>query len=72
MLFKNCRDAGLFAVLARQMYPTCWKFAVEGNEDATSVPYGYLLVAVKPDEDERYRLRTCVFCGELQHVYVRK
>ena len=64
--------AGQFAIFARQMYPTCWKFAVEGYEDATSVPYGYLLVDLKPDQDERCRLRTCVFPGELQHVYVRK
>ena len=61
VLFKNCRDAGQFATFARQMYPTCWKFAVEGYEDATSVPYGYLLVDLKPDQDERCRLRTCVF-----------
>jgi len=72
VLFKNCRDAGQFAIFARQMYPTCWKFAVDGYEDATSVPYGYLLVDLKPDQDERCRLRTCVFPGELQHVYVRK
>jgi len=32
------------------------------------VPYGYLLVDLKPDQDERCRLRTCVFPGELQHV----
>jgi len=54
------------------MYLTCWKFAVEGYEDATSVPYGYLLVDLKPDQDERYRLRTNVFPGEMQPVYVRK
>jgi len=41
VLFKNCRDAGQFAFFARQMCLTCWKFAAEGYEDATSVPYGY-------------------------------
>jgi len=71
-LFKNPRDAGQFAVLARQMYPNWWKFAVEGYQDAASVPYGYLLVDLKPDQDERCRLRTNVFPGELQHLYVRK
>ena len=29
VLFKNPRDAGQFAALARQMYPNTWKFAVE-------------------------------------------
>ena len=72
VLFKNRRDAGQFAIFARQMYPTCWKFAVEGYEDATNMPYGYLLVDLKPDQDEQYRLRTNVFPGEMQHVYVRK
>jgi len=43
-----------------------------GHEDAASVPYGYLLVDLKADQDERYRLRTNVFPGEMQHVYVRK
>jgi len=61
ILFKNRRDAEQFAIFARQMYPTCWKFAAEGYEDATNMPYGYLLVDLKPDQDERYRLRTNVF-----------
>jgi len=68
--FKNPRDAGRFALLARQMYPNSWKFAVEGYQDATSVPYGYLSVDLKPDQDERCRLSTNVFAGELQRVYV--
>jgi len=61
VLFENCRDAGQVAIFARQMYQTCWKFAVEGYEDATSVPYGCLLVDLTPDQDERCRLRTCFF-----------
>jgi len=72
VLFKNCRDAEQFAVFVRQMYRTCWKFAVEGYEEAMSMPYGYLLVDLKADQDERCRFRTCAFPGELQHVYVRK
>ena len=43
VLFKNPRDASQFATLARQMYPSSWKFAIEAYKDATSVPYGYLL-----------------------------
>ena len=72
VLFKNPRDAGQFAALARQMYPNTWKFAVEAYVDATSVPYGYLLVDLKPDQDERCRLRTNIFPGERQYVYVKK
>jgi len=29
VLFKNPRDATQFATLARQMYPDCWRFAIE-------------------------------------------
>ena len=57
ILFKNPRDAGQFATLARQMYPEGSTFAIEAFKDATSAPYGYLLVDMKPDTDERHRLR---------------
>jgi hypothetical protein len=72
VLFKNPRDAGQFATLARQMYPSGAQFAVEAFKDATSVPFGYLLVDLKPDTDERYRLRTNIFPGEYTHVYLKK
>jgi len=71
VLFKNPLDAGQFATFARQMYPDYWRFAVEGYKNATSAPYCYLLVDLKPDQDERCRLRTNIFPGEMQYVYVR-
>ena len=72
VLFKNPRDASQFATLARQMYPSSWKFAIEAYKDATSVPYGYLLIDLKPEQDERCRLRTNIFPGENQYVYVTR
>ena len=72
VLFKNPRDATQFATLARQMYPNTSKFAIEAYKDATSAPYGYLLIDLKPEQDERCRLRTNVFPGETQFAYVRK
>jgi len=72
VLFKNPRDATQFATLARQMYPNASKFAIEAYKDATSAPYGYLLIDLKPEQDERCRLRTNVFPGETQFAYVRK
>jgi hypothetical protein len=71
-LFKNPRDASQFGVLARQMYPSGSKFAVEAFKDATEKPYGYLLVDLKPDTDERLRLRTNIFRREQTAVYVKK
>ena len=67
-MFRNCWDTGQFAIFTKQMYPNCWKFAVEGYEDATSVPYGYLLVDLKPDQDEQCRLRTGFFLESCSNV----
>ena len=72
VLFKNPRDAGQFAILARQMYPNSSKFAIEAYADATRVPYGYILVDLKPDNNEQCRLKTNIFPGEMQYVYVKK
>jgi hypothetical protein len=54
------------------MYPNGSKSATEAFTDATEKPYGYLLVDLKPDTDEKYRLRTNVFPGEQTVVYVKK
>ena len=73
VLFKNPRDVTQFSALARQMYSTGWKFAVEAYRDATtSSSHGYLLIDLKPDTDERFRLRTNIFPGEQTFVYVKK
>ena len=72
VLFKNPRNVGQFSILARQMYPSGFKFAEEAYRDATERPFGYLFVDLKPPQDEWYRLRTNIFPGEMQYVYVRK
>jgi len=72
VLFENPSDAGQFAILARQMYPNLSKFAIEAYADATRVPYGYILIDIKPDQDEQCRLRTNIFPGEMQYVYEKK
>ena len=72
VLFKNPRDASQFASLARQMYPNKSAFALEAYKDATREPYGYLFVDLRPEQDEDLRLRTNIFPGENQYVYVPK
>jgi hypothetical protein len=73
VIFKNPRDANQVATLARQMYPGRSKFVLEAFEDATKRPYGYLLIDLKPDTDEKYRIRTNVFPDdERQYAYVPK
>ena len=72
VLFKNPRDASQISHLARQMYPSKPKYMMEAYRDATSAPYGYLFVDLKPDTPENMRLRTNIFPGEYQVVYVAK
>ena len=40
--------------------------------DATSLPFGYLVVDMSPHSEDTYRLRTHVFPGEDPIVYVPK
>ena len=72
VLFKNPRDASQINHLARQMYPRKTKYMMEAYRDATSIPYGYLLIDLKPDTEESLRLRTNIFPGEYPIVYVPK
>ena len=72
VLFKNPRDASQFANLARQMYPKRSQFAVEAYEDATREPYSYLLVDLRPEQDDDLCLRTNIFPDETHYVYVAK
>jgi len=72
VLFKNPRDASQFASLARQMYPNRSAFAVEAYKDATRRPFSYLFVDLRPEQDEDLRLRTNIFPGDTQYVYVPK
>ena len=69
VVFKNPRDASQMSHLARQMYPGRVKFVQEVFKDATSVPYGYLLVNTPED----MRLRTTIFPDDgVQYVYLPK
>ncbi|GFV88745.1 hypothetical protein TNCV_3354971 [Trichonephila clavipes] len=40
------------------MYPSQSKFLLESYDDATKVPYGYLCRELKPETNERPRIRT--------------
>jgi hypothetical protein len=73
VMFKNPRDAGQVAILARQIYPGKSHFVVEAFKDATKEPYGYLLIDLRPDTDDRYRIRTKIFPDDpRQYVYLPK
>jgi hypothetical protein len=54
------------------MYPGQSKFLVESFRDATARPFGYLLLDLKPDTDEKYRVRTGIFPDDRHYVYLPK
>ena len=72
VLFKSPRDAMQVEHLARQMFPGKTKYMREAFADATSQPFSYLLVDLKPDTPDDLRLRSKIFPGENQVVYIRK
>ena len=72
VVFKNPRDALQIATLARQMYPGKSKFLVEAYKNATEKPFGYLMLDLKPDTEEKYRIQTNIFPTDIHYVYTPK
>jgi len=68
VLFKNPRDSSQFVHLAKKLYPHNSRFEHEAYVDATKRPYGYILLDLRSDQ----RLRTNIFPGKCQIVYVPK
>ena len=70
VLFKNVRDSTQVHCLARQMFPKNSEAMMQGYKDATGKPYVYLLVDLTQSMDDRYRLRTKIFPGEIGETFV--
>src|SRR5215510_45853 len=68
VLFKNPRDASQIMFLARQIYPLKSKFMIEAYEDATSEPYSYLVVDLKPTTGDKMRRRSGIFPGDTHYA----
>ncbi len=69
VLFKNPSDRLQVANLARQLYPGQLKYFTEAYNDATRVPYGYLVVDITQQTPDELRLRTCIFPDETTVFY---
>ena len=54
VLFKNPHDKYQILLIARQMFPWRTKYFLEPFTDATSTPYGYLLVDFKATTPTHY------------------
>lgn len=69
-IFKNPRDKMQISTLARQLFPENFKYLLESYTDATSKPYSYISIDLKPNTDDRLRLRTRLTPEENEHNIV--
>lgn len=72
VLFANKRDESQTEILARQLYPGAPRVFREAYADATSLPYGYLLVDCSPNTPVEFKLRSKIFPGEDTVCYISK
>ena len=72
VVFRNARDKSQITHLGRQMFPNNPKYLVESYTDATKEHYSYLLIDLKPQTEDNYRLRANIFPGETTTVYLPK
>ena len=59
-IFKNPRDKARFTNLARQFMPWKYKFLLWAFEDTTKLTRSYLLLDMRPEVYDRYRI-----CGRI-------
>ena len=71
VIFKNPRDGSQIVHLAKQMYPGKTHYICQAFALATRKPHGYLVVDLKQTTPERMRLRSHIFPGDQQEVYVK-
>lgn len=70
VVFKNPRDQSQVVHLAKQMYPGKTEYVRQAFNVATSRPHGYLVLDLKQSTPEGLRLRSHIFPGEIQEVYM--
>lgn len=71
--FKNPRDKTQIQYMARQVYPENVKFVRDAYNDATALPYGYLMIDLKQNTPDWCRFKTNIFPpDEYCTVYIPK
>lgn len=71
ILMKSPRSASQIQQLAKQIFPMNSKAIMEAFTDATTKAYGYLIIDLKQDTPENYRLRTRITSEEVDHLRLR-
>ena len=70
-IFKNPRDKSQITCLARQVSPTNTNYIMDAFKQATTKPYGYLMLNLKQDCPDYLRVRDSFFPEEANY-YVDK
>jgi len=61
IMFQNHRDRNQALTMAKQQSPRNPDLFLQAFEDATKVPFGYLVIDCTPECDNSKRWRTCIF-----------
>ena len=69
VLFNNPIDRQQVATLARRIYPSTSAMFMKRFEEATSRPYGYLVIDLKSSTSKQDRLQTDIFESTDQHAF---
>ena len=72
VLFKNPRDFSQAMFLARQVSPYNPSLCVEAFLDATKKPHSYLMFDFIQNTPDSHRMRTEIFPGEADYIYIKK
>ena len=64
VLFKNPRDSAQIVHRCRQIFPDVIKYFKESFADATSLPYGFLLIDLRMTTPDLLRLRIDIFSDD--------
>lgn len=64
VLLKNPRDRRQAMCLADQTFPSNRQYFMSSYNDATAVPFGYLILDLKPDTPDCLRVRTRIIPSE--------
>ena len=72
ILFANKRDESQAITLGKQLYPHNVKGFLQAYEDATTQPFGYLVVDCDPKSPRQLKLRTNIFPGDVPICYLKQ
>ena len=72
VLFKNPCNKVQVSILARQVFPLKPKILQQAYNDVLRAPHSYLLLDFQQATPENNRLKSEIFPGKLQFIYIEK